>query len=95
MVKNPPTNAGGTGSIPGWRRSSEEENGYLFHSRLGNPMARSLVGYKVHGVTKELDTTKQQRSSNKATTREAVIIYLCPEGLTDAAISVSGLNVTV
>ena len=29
MVKNPPANAGGANSIPGWGTSPGEENGHL------------------------------------------------------------------
>ena len=61
MVKNPPANAGDPrdmGSIPGSGRSP----------RVGQPTPvflpgkshgqRSLVGYTVHGVAKESDTTE-------------------------------------
>ena len=63
MVKNPPTNAGVTGdagSIPGLGRSPEGENGSPFqYSCLRNPTDRGTWGARVHGVTKELDTTEQ------------------------------------
>ena len=39
VVKNPPANAGDTGSIPGWRRSPEEGN--------GNPLQCSCLGNRV------------------------------------------------
>ena len=56
MVKNLPANAGDVGSIPGFGRYPEEENGYLLqNSCLGNLMDRSLVSHSP-GVTKELDT---------------------------------------
>ena len=47
MVKNPPANAGETGSIPGLGRSPGERDGNpLQYSCLGNPMnQKSLVGY--------------------------------------------------
>ena len=46
-------NSGDLGLIPGLGRSPGEGNGYpLQYSGLENPMDRSLVGYKVHGVTK-------------------------------------------
>ena len=58
MVKNPPANAGGLGSIPGLRRSPGEGNGYpLQDSCLENPMDRGVLLAIVHGVTKELDMT--------------------------------------
>ena len=39
MVKNPPTNVGDAGLIPGSGRSPGEENGTPFqYSCLGNPM---------------------------------------------------------
>ena len=41
VVKNPPANAGDSGSISGWGRSAEEGNGNsLQHSCLENPMDR-------------------------------------------------------
>ena len=41
MVKNPPANAGDTGSIPGLERSPAEGNcNPLQYSCLGNPMDR-------------------------------------------------------
>ena len=59
MVKNPPANAGDTGSIPGLGRSPGDGNGSpLQYSCLGNPMdRRSLVGYSPWG-RKESDTTE-------------------------------------
>ena len=58
--KNPPGNAGDTGSIPGSGRSSGEGNGNLLqYSCLGNPMDRGAWWATVHGVAKELDTTEQ------------------------------------
>ena len=61
MVKNPPVNAGNAGdmgSIPESGRSPGEGNGNsLQYSCLGNPMDRGAHCTKVHGVTKESDTT--------------------------------------
>ena len=58
VVKNPPSNAGDIGSIPGSGRSSGEGNGNPpQYSCLGNPMnRRNLVGYSV-GVAKESHMT--------------------------------------
>ena len=58
VVKNPPANAGDSGSVPGSGRSPGEGNSNpLQYSFLGNPMdKRSLVGYSLCGC-KELDTT--------------------------------------
>ena len=57
-VKNPPTNAGDTGSIPGSGRSSGEGNGNpLQYSCLENPMDRGAWWATVHDVAKESDTT--------------------------------------
>jgi len=54
MVKNPPSSAGDTGSIPGLGRSPGEGNGNPFHCFcLGNPMNRGAWQATVHGVTKE------------------------------------------
>ena len=56
--KNPPTNIGDTGSIPGSGRSPGEENGYPFqYSCLENPMDRGYWWVTVYGVAKESDTT--------------------------------------
>ena len=53
MVKNLPTNAEDTGSIPGWERSLEEETGNpLQHFCLGNPLDTGAC--TVHEVTKSL-----------------------------------------
>ena len=59
MVKNPPAIAGEMGWVPGLRRSPDEGNGKsLQDSCLGNfHVQKRLVGYIVHGVTKELDTS--------------------------------------
>ena len=52
VVKNPPANAGDTGSIPGLQRSPGEENGNSLHySCLGNPMDRGVWRATVDGVT--------------------------------------------
>ena len=53
MVKNPPANAGESGSIPGSGRSPGEENGNpLQYSCLEKFMDRGAWGSIVHGVTK-------------------------------------------
>ena len=58
MIKNPPTNAGDVGLIPGSERSSGEGTGNLFqYSCLGNPMDREAWQATVHEVAKELDMT--------------------------------------
>ena len=55
VVKNPPTNAGGVGSVPGLERSLREGNGNpLQYSCLGNPMDREVKWITVHGVTKSV-----------------------------------------
>ena len=64
VVKNPPANAGGAGSIPGSGRPPGGGNGNpLEYSCLGNPMDRGGWQATVHGVAKESDTT--QRLNNK------------------------------
>ena len=58
MVKNPPADAGDTGSIPGSERSSGERNGNpLQYTCLGKPKDRGAWWATVHGVAKESDTT--------------------------------------
>ena len=50
MVKNPPANAGDTGSMPGWERSPREGNGnLLYYSCLENPMDIEGWWATVHG----------------------------------------------
>ena len=52
-------NAGDLGSIPGWRRSPGEGNGYPFqYCCLENPIERGAWQATFHGVT-ESDTTEQ------------------------------------
>ena len=62
MVKNLPANAGDRGSVPGSGISPGEGNGNpLQYSLLENPMDRGAWRATVHGVTKELDTTKHKQ----------------------------------
>ena len=59
MVKNPPKNAGGLGSILGLGRSPGGGKGNpLQYSCLGNPMGRGAWWATVYGVIKESDTTE-------------------------------------
>ena len=58
VVKNPPANAGDSGSVPGLGRSPGEGNGDLHqYSCLGNLMDRGAWQATVHGVEKESDMT--------------------------------------
>ena len=58
MVKNPPSNAGDAGLIPGPGRSPGEGNDNpLQYSCLGNLIDREAWRATVHGVAEELDTT--------------------------------------
>ena len=67
VVKNLPANAGDMGSIPGSGRSPGEGNGNTFqYSCLGNPMDRGAWWARVHGVTKESDTTEQLNNNNRS-----------------------------
>ena len=53
MVKNPPANAGDTGSIPGLGRSPREGNGNsLQYSCLENPMTEELNELQPMGLQK-------------------------------------------
>ena len=53
VVKNPPANAGDTGSVPGSGRSPKEGNGNPFqYSCLGNLMNRGARQAAVHVVAK-------------------------------------------
>ena len=65
MVKNPPTNAGDMGSIPGLGRSPGIGNSNLLqYSCLGNPMDIGAWQAIVHGVTKEPNTTEHARKQH-------------------------------
>ena len=59
VVKNPPANAGDTGSIPGSGRCPRRGNGNpLQYSCLGNPMdSGAWQGHSPWGIIKEADTT--------------------------------------
>jgi len=58
VVKNPPTNAGDMGLIPGLGRSLGEVNSNPFqYSCLGNPIDREAWRATVHGGHKESDVT--------------------------------------
>ena len=53
VVKNPPTNVGDTGLLPGLGRSPGEGNGNpLQYSCLGNPMDREAWWATAHAVAK-------------------------------------------
>ena len=68
MVKNPPANAGNTGSIPGSGRFPGEGHGNpLQYSCVGNPMDAGAWWATVHGVTRvthDLVTKEQQQTTN-------------------------------
>ena len=70
--KNPPANAGDTGSIPGLGRSLGEGNSNpVQYSCLENPLdRRSLTGYSPWGC-KEWDTTYPINTTTKPLTRQA------------------------
>ena len=58
VVKNLPTNAGNSGSIPGSGRSPEGGNGNpLQYFCLGNPTDRRAWRATVHEVARESDKT--------------------------------------
>ena len=65
MVKNPPANAGDSGSIPGLGRSPGEVNGNpLQYSYLENPMGRGVWWAIADGVARvehDLATTPPPR----------------------------------
>ena len=57
VVKNLPTNARDTGSIPGsWRFPGEGNGNPLQYCCLGNPTDRGTCWATVYGINKELDT---------------------------------------
>ena len=58
VVKNPPANAGDSGSIPRLGRSPGEGNGNPFqHSCLRNPVDRGDWWATIQGIVKGSDTT--------------------------------------
>ena len=58
VVKNPPTNIGDLGSIPGSGRYLRKGiDNPLQYSCLGSPMDRGIWWATVHGIAKESDTT--------------------------------------
>ena len=65
VVKNPPANAGGVGSIPRLGRSPGEGNGKpLWCSCLENPMDRGTWWATVHRVAEESDTASTTTTLN-------------------------------
>ena len=56
-VKNPPANAGDTGSIPGWGRSPGGNVNLFQYSCLANVIDREARRVTVRGVVKESDYT--------------------------------------
>ena len=66
MVENPPANAGYTSSILGSERSTLEKDMVPILVFLPGKShgQRSLVGYIVHGVTKESDMTYQLNNNH-------------------------------
>ena len=80
MVKNPHTNAGDTGSIPGSGRSPGGGNGNpLQCSCLENPTIEEPGGLQSVGLQKSgLDlVTQQQQHSMVETARGLSLVYLC------------------
>ena len=66
MVKNPPAIAGDTGLSPGSGRCPRKGNGNPLHySFLENPRDREAWQAIVHGVSEQLDTTKQLNNNNE------------------------------
>ena len=65
MIKNLPTKAEDTSSIPGLGKSPGEENDNpLEYFCLGNPMNRGDWQATVHWIEKESDTTEQLNKNN-------------------------------
>ena len=72
MVKNPPANAGDTGSIPGSRRSPEGENGNLLqYSCLENSMDRMENSMDRIEKSGRLQSMGSQRVRHKKVTEHA------------------------
>ena len=72
MVKNPPSNAGDAGLIPGSGRFPGEGNGNPSrYSCPENPMNRGAWRAAAYGVSKELHTTYQLSKNN------SISLYIC------------------
>ena len=79
MAKNPPANAGDTGSVPGWGRSPGEGNvSLLQYSCLENPMNKEAWKTAIHGVTRVGHglVTKQQFPHKRLTTTISLPLLL-------------------
>ena len=58
VVKNPPANVEGAGSMPGsGRPTGGADDNTLQYSCLGNPMEEGAWQATVHGAAKDLDMT--------------------------------------
>ena len=69
VVKNLPASVGDTSFIPWLVRCPREGNGYpLQYSCLGNSWTRRVRWATVHGITKELGTTKWLNNNNNKDT---------------------------
>ena len=79
MVKNPPVNAGDTGSIPGLGRSPGEGNGNpLQYSCMGHSMKRGTQQATVHGVAKRVGqdlATNQQQQYTLTHLKDVRVVY--------------------
>ena len=74
MAKNPLTNAGDAGSIPGLGRSPGKGNGNpLQYSCLENSMDRGAWSVTVHEVARESDMTQGLNNNN---TKGQLIVIL-------------------
>ena len=77
VVKNWPANAGEVDSIPGSGRSPGEGNGNpLQLSCLGNPIDRSLVGYRPWGHKKVRHNLVTKQQHRLVTSVTAVVFLL-------------------
>ena len=75
-MKNPPANAGDSGSASGFGRSPSKANGNPLHySCLGNPMDRVVWQATVHVVRKQLQCQLREGSILKVFLAEAPILW--------------------
>ena len=80
MVKNPPANAGDTGSIPGLGRSPGEANGNPFQYFCpGNPMDKGGWRATVHGFQRVIYNRATEHNVQSRLIKKSITLNLIPK----------------